>query len=212
MLINKSKLYIMLCTIGERFKGTQTILSVARLRLCQMHINCWTTTGYGSTGERQTAINLLFSTAQTKPNVRIEFASSIKILLFYCTTRWHFVGSKPKKRMRHANWGYCTHRCRANSHSSSNRENSNRKIAFNHQEIIILAFLRRTMIMSWVNVFISVAANQVHIFVVSFFCFELYFYQAKHRKSLLLMLKRTSFLIVQFLNNASVQLCAHAYR
>lgn len=36
--------------IGKRIKGSQTLLSMARLCMCQMHINCWTTTSYGRTG------------------------------------------------------------------------------------------------------------------------------------------------------------------
>lgn len=38
--------------LGKRFEGSQTVLSVARLRLCKMHFNCRTTTSYGRTGEQ----------------------------------------------------------------------------------------------------------------------------------------------------------------
>lgn len=36
---------------GECSEGSQAILSMARLRLCQMHANCRTSTRYGRTGE-----------------------------------------------------------------------------------------------------------------------------------------------------------------
>lgn len=76
--------------------------------------------------------------------------------------RLHCDGNKRKKRMKRANWDYCIHQCQANSSNSNQLENSNQKTISNHQEAITRAYHHRTMIMSWANVFTSVAVNLVN--------------------------------------------------
>lgn len=78
--------------------------------------------------------------------------------------RWHCDGNKHKKRMKRVNWAYCTHRCQVNSNNNNSKplENNKLKIIFSRRVIITQAFHHRTMIMSWANVFTSVAVNQVN--------------------------------------------------
>lgn len=163
---------------------------MARLCMCQMHINCWTTTSYGRTGERnrktETLSDILFfwfywnlifvrkfikkSQCKKQKTVIDRSRKCLTDLLWF---RWRCDGNKRKKKMKHVNWVYCIHQFLDNHSNNNNRLGSNnQKTIFNRRAIITQAFHHHIMIMNWANVFTSVAVNQVILDRISN-CFQI---------------------------------------